>query len=86
VPGKDLQGVIAYRDIADTNAMIDARHQIQACCRHRRRPAGPGSRQRPDAARHAGHCGARDAHRLMERQLDTVAGGAAAKARWKSAA
>ena len=24
VPGKDLEGVIAYRDIADTNAMIDA--------------------------------------------------------------
>ncbi len=24
VPGKDLKGVIAYRDIADTNAMIDA--------------------------------------------------------------
>jgi nitrite reductase (NADH) large subunit len=24
VPGNDLQGVIAYRDIADTNAMIDA--------------------------------------------------------------
>ena len=24
MPGKDLQGVIAYRDIADTNAMIDA--------------------------------------------------------------
>ncbi len=24
VPGKDLQGVIAYRDIADTNAIIDA--------------------------------------------------------------
>ena len=24
VPGKDLQGVIAYRDIADTNEMIDA--------------------------------------------------------------
>jgi nitrite reductase (NADH) large subunit len=24
VPGKDLNGVIAYRDIADTNAMIDA--------------------------------------------------------------
>ena len=24
LPGKDLQGVIAYRDIADTNAMIDA--------------------------------------------------------------
>ena len=24
VPGKDLPGVVAYRDIADTNAMIDA--------------------------------------------------------------
>jgi NADPH-dependent 2,4-dienoyl-CoA reductase/sulfur reductase-like enzyme len=24
VPGKDLPGVIAYRDIADTDAMIDA--------------------------------------------------------------
>src|SRR5689334_8459899 len=24
VPGKDLEGVIAYRDIADTNTMIDA--------------------------------------------------------------
>ena len=24
IPGKDLDGVIAYRDIADTNAMIDA--------------------------------------------------------------
>jgi nitrite reductase (NADH) large subunit len=24
VPGKDLDGVIAYRDIADTNTMIDA--------------------------------------------------------------
>jgi nitrite reductase (NADH) large subunit len=24
VPGKDLQGVIAYRDIADTNTMIEA--------------------------------------------------------------
>ncbi len=24
VPGKDLEGVLAYRDIADTNAMIDA--------------------------------------------------------------
>lgn len=32
VPGKDLPGVIAYRDIADTNAMIDAasRHKNAA--------------------------------------------------------
>jgi NAD(P)H-nitrite reductase large subunit len=26
VPGKDLKGVIGYRDIADTNAMIEASH------------------------------------------------------------
>jgi nitrite reductase (NADH) large subunit len=29
VPGKDLQGVIAYRDIADTQAMIDAATKYQ---------------------------------------------------------
>jgi nitrite reductase (NADH) large subunit len=29
VPGKDLQGVIAYRDIADTEAMIDAARKYQ---------------------------------------------------------
>jgi nitrite reductase (NADH) large subunit len=29
IPGKDLQGVIAYRDIADTNAMIDAATQYK---------------------------------------------------------
>ncbi len=29
VPGKDLKGVIAYRDIADTNAMIDASKQYK---------------------------------------------------------
>jgi nitrite reductase (NADH) large subunit len=29
VPGKDLDGVIAYRDIADTNAMIDAATKYQ---------------------------------------------------------
>ena len=39
VPGKDLKGVIAYRDIADTNAMIDAAASAQARGRHRRRPA-----------------------------------------------
>ena len=37
-------------------------HQIQARCRHRRRLAGPGSRQRPDAARHDGQRGACAAH------------------------
>ena len=51
-PGKELEGVIAYRDIADTKAMIDAAAQLQARGGHRRRPARPGSRQRPDAARH----------------------------------
>ncbi len=29
IPGKDLQGVLAYRDIADTQAMIDAATQYQ---------------------------------------------------------
>ncbi len=29
VPGKELQGVLAYRDIADTNAMIDAATQYK---------------------------------------------------------
>ena len=29
MPGKDLQGVIAYRDIADTKAMIDAATQYK---------------------------------------------------------
>ncbi len=29
IPGKDLQGVIAYRDIADTNAMIEAATRYQ---------------------------------------------------------
>ena len=29
IPGKDLAGVIAYRDIADTNAMIDAATKYQ---------------------------------------------------------
>ena len=29
IPGKDLEGVIAYRDIADTNAMIDASNKYK---------------------------------------------------------
>jgi NAD(P)H-nitrite reductase large subunit len=53
VPGKDLDGVIAYRDIADTQAMIDAatkyrtRWSSAAAC-------WAGGGQRPDEARHAG--------------------------------
>jgi nitrite reductase (NADH) large subunit len=54
IPGKDLEGVIAYRDIADTNAMIEASQKYTARRGHRWRPAGPGSGQRPDEARHAG--------------------------------
>ena len=61
VPGKDLKGVIAYRDIADTNAMIETRAHAQARGRDRRRPARPGSGQRPDAARHGRHRRARHA-------------------------
>ncbi len=58
VPGKDLDGVIAYRDIADTETMIDDGEDAPSRGRHRRRPARPGGGQRPDAARHGGHGGA----------------------------
>ena len=47
IPGNDLPGVITYRDIADTEAMIDAARTHRARRRHRRRPARPRSRQRP---------------------------------------
>ena len=61
VPGKDLEGVIAYRDIADIDTMIDAARDVQARGRDRRRPARPRGRQRPDAARHGRHRRASDA-------------------------
>jgi nitrite reductase (NADH) large subunit len=61
VPGKDLKGVIAYRDIADTDYDDRDRAHAQERGGHRRRPAGPGSGQRPDAARHERHRGARHA-------------------------
>ena len=38
--GDDLPGVIAYRDIADTDAMIAAATGVPACGGDRRRPAG----------------------------------------------
>ena len=60
-PARSCDGVIAYRDIADTNAMIEAAREVQARGRDRRRPAGPGGGQRPDAARHGRHRGAPDA-------------------------
>jgi nitrite reductase (NADH) large subunit len=73
VPGKDLQGVIAYRDIQDTNAMIDAaqhyRHAVVIGGGLLGLEAANGLKLRgmdvtvvhlPD--------------RLMERQLDPVAG------------
>jgi hypothetical protein len=58
--GQGPAGVVAYRDIADTQAMIDAarstgmRWSSAAAC-------WAGSRQRADAARHAGHRGAHHA-------------------------
>ncbi len=56
VPGHDLPGVLAYRDIADTEAMIDA--CAPARRGDRRRPARAGGGQRPQGARHGGHRGA----------------------------
>ena len=55
VPGKDLPGVIAFRDIQDIERMVEAATQLQERGRDRRRPARPRSRQRPDEARHERH-------------------------------
>ena len=58
VPGKDLEGVIAYRDIADTNAMIEAAQTHKHAVVIGGGLLGPGSGQRPDAARHGRDRGA----------------------------
>ena len=74
IPGKDLQGVLAYRDIADTQAMIDAAKQYKEAV-----VIGGGllgleaanglmKRGMQVTVVHA-------AEWLMERQLDKVAGG-----------
>ena len=47
VPGDDLPGVITFRDLADVDAMLQRRRSRAPRGRHRRRPAGAGSRQRP---------------------------------------
>ncbi|MFO1327692.1 MAG: nitrite reductase large subunit NirB [Rubrivivax sp.] len=73
VPGKDLQGVVAYRDIADTQAMIDAaaryRHAVVIGGGLLGLEAANGLRQRG--------MDVTVVHLmpwLMERQLDDVAG------------
>ncbi|MGP1683025.1 MAG: NAD(P)/FAD-dependent oxidoreductase, partial [Giesbergeria sp.] len=73
LPGKDLQGVLAYRDIADTQAMIDAasryRHAVVIGGGLLGLEAANGLMKRgmEVAVVHAGEW-------LMERQLDDVAG------------
>ncbi|WP_027995782.1 nitrite reductase large subunit NirB [Simplicispira psychrophila] len=73
LPGKDLQGVLAYRDIADTQAMIDAaaryRHAVVIGGGLLGLEAANGLMKRGMAVTvvHAGEW-------LMERQLDRVAG------------
>ena len=73
IPGKDLEGVIAYRDIADTNAMIDAavkyKHAVVIGGGLLGLEAANGLMLRGMSVSvvHAGPT-------LMERQLDTVAG------------
>ncbi len=74
VPGKDLQGVIAYRDIADTQAMIDA------ATRYRHAVVIGGGLLGLEAANGMMLRGMQVTvvHLmpwLMERQLDDVAGG-----------
>ena len=51
LPGRDLTGVIGYRDIRDTETMLAA-SAGGGGGGDRRRPARPGSRLRPEAARH----------------------------------
>ena len=74
VPGKDLQGVIAYRDIADTNAMIEAANQYKHAV------VIGGGLLGLEAANGLMLRGmdvtvVHVMPTLMERQLDTVAGG-----------
>jgi len=73
VPGKDLQGVIAYRDIADTEAMIEAAKKYQHAV------VIGGGLLGLEAANGLMRRGmsvtvVHVAPWLMERQLDTVAG------------
>ncbi|CAM8620770.1 NirB NAD(P)H-nitrite reductase [Comamonadaceae bacterium] len=74
VPGKDLEGVIAYRDIADTNAMIEA------ATKYKHAVVIGGGLLGLEAANGLMLRGMRVTvvhvqPTLMERQLDTVAGG-----------
>ena len=73
IPGKDLQGVLAYRDIADTEAMIDA------ATRYRHAVVIGGGLLGLEAANGLMKRGMQvtvvhAAEWLMERQLDRVAG------------
>jgi nitrite reductase (NADH) large subunit len=74
IPGKDLDGVIAYRDIADTNAMIEAATKYQHAV------VIGGGLLGLEAANGLMLRGMQVSvvhvqPTLMERQLDTVAGG-----------
>ena len=74
IPGKDLEGVIAYRDIADTNAMIDAAKRFKHAV------VIGGGLLGLEAANGLMLRGMTVSvvhvmPTLMERQLDTVAGG-----------
>ena len=74
VPGTDLNGVIAYRDIADTTAMIDA------AARYRQAVVIGGGLLGLEAANGLMRRGMQVTvlhlvDTLMDRQLDTVAGG-----------
>jgi nitrite reductase (NADH) large subunit len=73
IPGKDLEGVIAYRDIADTNAMIDA------AAKYKHAVVIGGGLLGLEAANGLMRRGMSVSvvhvmPTLMERQLDTVAG------------
>ncbi len=54
VAGKDLPGVVTYRDLEDTNAMIAAAKPGATRGRHRRRLAGVGGGSGDATSRHGG--------------------------------
>jgi NADPH-dependent 2,4-dienoyl-CoA reductase/sulfur reductase-like enzyme len=85
IPGKDLKGVIAYRDIADTNTMIDAATQYKHAVVIGGGLLGLEAANGLMLPRHDGERGARDAH------ADGAPAGrggrqAAAKVIWKTGA
>lgn len=83
VPGKDLPGVISYRDLDDVDAMLVAA-QSRESHRHWRRVARAGSGGRPRPARHGcnGTACHADAHGTPARSCGRLSVAACGRATW----